>query len=300
MTATVAVLVSLSAALSLQPFAPSQLKARSACRIVRCKIVVSESVQSLRDALNAAVEVEDYAEAQRLKKQLDAAQLADAQADFDRAAPAAAVAPEIDATTPAWPTGIDATTPAWPTGIDATTPTSPTDARGGGFAFDTAAAPASAVRPIVPPEDATFVFSASSATPRSAKLPGAPAGSNGEYEVDVAWTPALQELVLAACVYAFDNIPPQETEQLLMGLVRAAIVGDGEAERSLRKLAALSRQLEALGEADRRGAPQELVADEARTLRSQIRMWGKDGERHMRADDSWLGYLKGLEEDAGW
>ena len=48
------------------------------------------------------------------------------------------------------------------------------------------------------------------------------------------------------------------------------------------------------------GAPQELVADEARTLRSQIRMWGKDGERHMRADDSWLGYLKGLEEDAGW
>ena len=53
-------------------------------------------------------------------------------------------------------------------------------------------------------------------------------------------------------------------------------------------------------EADRRGAPQELVADEARTLRSQIRMWGKDGERHMRADDSWLGYLKGLEEDAGW
>ena len=289
MTATVAVLVSLSAALSLQPFAPGQLKARSACRIVRCKIVASESVQSLRDALNAAVEVEDYAEAQRLKERLDAAQLADAQADFDRAAPAAAVAPEIDATTPAWPTGIDATTP-----------TSPTDARGGGFAFDTAAAPASAGRPIVPPEDATFVFSASSATPRSAKLPGAPAGSNGEYEVDVAWTPALQELVLAACVYAFDNIPPQETEQLLMGLVRAASGGDGEAERSLRKLAALSRQLEALGEADRRGAPQELVADEARTLRSQIRMWGKDGERHMRADDSWLGYLKGLEEDAGW
>ena len=114
-----------------------------------------------------------------------------------------------------------------------------------------------------------------SATPRSAKLPGAPAGSNGEYEVDVAWTPALQELVLAACVYAFDNIPPQETEQLLMGLVRAAGGGDGEAERSLRKLAALSRQLEALGEADRRGAPQELVADEARTLRSQIRMWAR-------------------------
>ena len=277
MTATVAVLVSLSAALSLQPFAPGQLKARSACRIARCKIFASESVQSLRDALNAAVEVEDYAEAQRLKERLDAAQLADAQADFDRAAPAAAVAPEIDATTPA----------------------SPTDVRGGGFAFDTAAAPASAGRPIVPPEDATFVFSASSATPRSVKLPGAPAGSNGEYEIDIAWTPALQELVLAACVYAFDNIPPQETEQLLMGLVRAASGGDGEAERSLRKLAALSRQLEALGEADRRGAPQELVADEARTLRSQIRMWGKDGERHMRADDSWLGYLKGLEEDAG-
>ena len=42
------------------------------------------------------------------------------------------------------------------------------------------------------------------------------------------------------------------------------------------------------------------MADEARTLRSQIRMWGKDGERHMRPDDSWLGYLKGLEENAGW
>ena len=276
-------LLSLSIVLSLRPIS------HNTHRIARCHIVASESVQSLRDALNAAVEVEDYAEAQRLKERLDAAQLADAQADFDRAAPAAAVAPETDATTPAWPTGIDATTP-----------TSPTDACGGGFAFDTAAAPASAGRPIVPPEDATFVFSASSATPRSAKLPGAPAGSNGEYEVDIAWTPALQELVLAACVYAFDNIPPQETEQLLMGLVRAASGGDGEAERSLRKLAALSRQLEALGEADRRGAPQELVADEARTLRSQIRMWGKDGERHMRADDSWLGYLKGLEEDAGW
>ena len=289
MAATVAILVSLSAALSLRPFAHGHLKARSACRIARCKIFASESVQSLRDALNAAVEVEDYAEAQRLKERLDAAQLADAQADFDRAAPAAVVAPEIDATTPAWPTGIDATTP-----------TSPTDARGGGFAFDTAAAPASAGRPILPPEDATFVFSASSATRRGAAIPGAPAGSNGEYEIDNAWTPALQELVLAACVYAFDNIPPQETEQLLMGLVRAASGGDGEAERSLRKLAALSRQLEALGEADRRGAPQELVADEARTLRSQIRMWGKDGERHMRADDSWLGYLKGLEEDAGW
>ena len=265
-------LLSLSIVLSLRPIS------HNTHRIARCHIVASESVQSLRDALNAAVEVEDYAEAQRLKERLDAAQLADAQADFDRAAPAAAVAPEIDATTPA----------------------SPTDVRGGGFAFDTAAAPASAGRPIVPPEDATFVFSASSATPRSVKLPGAPAGSNGEYEIDVAWTPALQELVLAACVYAFDNIPPQETEQLLMGLVRAATGGDGEAERSLRKLAALSRQLEALGEADRRGAPQELVADEARTLRSQIRMWGKDGERHMRADDSWLGYLKGLEEDAGW
>ena len=265
-------LLSLSIVLSLRPIS------QNTHRIARCHIVASESVQSLRDALNAAVEVEDYAEAQRLKERLDAAQLADAQADFDRAVPAAAVAPEIDATTPA----------------------SPTDVRGGGFAFDPAAAPASAGRPIVPPEDATFVFSASSATPRSAKLPGAPAGSNGEYEVDVAWTPALQELVLAACVYAFDNIPPQETEQLLMGLVRAASGGDGEAERSLRKLAALSRQLEALGEADRRGAPQELVADEARTLRSQIRMWGKDGERHMRADDSWLGYLKGLEEDAGW
>jgi len=286
MVATALVALSLGVVLSLRSLPPTAPRPH---RIARCHIIASESVQSLRDALNAAVEVEDYAEAQRLKERLDAAQLADAQADFDRAAPAAAVAPEIDATTPAWPTGIDATTPA-----------SPTDVRGGGFAFDTAAAPASAGRPIVPPEDATFVFSASSATPRSAKLPGAPAGSNGEYEVDVAWTPALQELVLAACVYAFDNIPPQETEQLLMGLVRAASGGDGEAERSLRKLAALSRQLEALGEADRRGAPQELVADEARTLRSQIRMWGKDGERHMRPDDSWLGYLKGLEEDAGW
>ena len=131
-------LLSLSIVLSLRPIS------HNTHRIARCHIVASESVQSLRDALNAAVEVEDYAEAQRLKERLDAAQLADAQADFDRAAPAAAVAPEIDATTP----------------------TSPTDVRGGGFAFDTAAAPASAGRPIVPPEDATFVFSASSATPR--------------------------------------------------------------------------------------------------------------------------------------
>ena len=138
---------------------------------------------------------------------------------------------------------------------------------------------------MVPAEDEIFRFGAGSARRSAAgAVPGAPAELTGEYAVDAAWTPALQELVLAAMVYAFDNIPPQETEGMLMGW--CARSGDGEAG-SLRKLAALSRQLEALGEADRRGAPQKLVADEARTLRSQIRCGARTASG-MRADDSWL------------
>ena len=59
-------LLSLSIVLSLRPISHNTHK------IARCHIVASESVQSLRDALNAAVEVEDYAEAQRLKERLGA------------------------------------------------------------------------------------------------------------------------------------------------------------------------------------------------------------------------------------
>ena len=38
------------------------------------------------------------------------------------------------------------------------------------------------------------------------------------------------------------------------------------------------------------------LEDEARTLRSQIRMWGKDGERLLRGGDSWLGWLDDLRK----
>ena len=91
----------------------------------------------------------------------------------------------------------------------------------------------------------------------------------------------------------------QESDGLLRALVMAAGRGEAEAERSLRKLAALSRQVEAL-EAGARGAGGwgEYAVDELRTLRSQIRMWGKDGERYMDGRDggqeSWLGWLDSI------
>ena len=43
------------------------------------------------------------------------------------------------------------------------------------------------------------------------------------------------------------------------------------------------------------GAEPARVADEARTLYSQIRMWGKDGEPK-EASDSWLGWLNELRD----
>ena len=54
-------------------------------------------------------------------------------------------------------------------------------------------------------------------------------------------------------------------------------------------------QLEALQAAAAAGrADGAMLADEARTLLSQIRMWGKDGER--RAEGSWLGWLEDLRK----
>ena len=76
-----------------------------------------------------------------------------------------------------------------------------------------------------------------------------------------------------------------------------------DAARSLRKLAALTRRMEALEKlaVEEKIAAPELLEDEARTLRSQIRMWGKDAERYMRregggAGSSWLGWLEDLRK----
>lgn len=126
-------------------------------------------------------------------------------------------------------------------------------------------------------------------------------------EVDDEWSDELANLVLRQMVLAFDNYAPSEVEGMLAALVDAAGGKPGayderesaDAERSLRKLAALSRSMERLEAAAASARPED-AADEARTLRSQIRMWGKDGERYMRdargEPATWLGWLRGLEK----
>lgn len=107
--------------------------------------------------------------------------------------------------------------------------------------------------------------------------------------VDNEWTGTLEPLVLRAMYDAFDNYQPAEVEGLLAGLRRRALDQDSDALRSLQKLAALSQQMERLEKAAARGAPEWKVADEVRTLRSQIRMWGKDGENIQKG--SWQDWL---------
>ncbi len=97
------------------------------------------------------------------------------------------------------------------------------------------------------------------------------------------WNSELAERVRVQVVAAMDHYPPAEAASLLDRLVDAAAASNERAERSLGKLVALTGQLESL---ERAAAPApvggsmspELVADEARTLYSQVRMWTKDGE----------------------
>ena len=152
---------------------------------------------------------------------------------------------------------------------------------GAAFRFDTRATQAAGAA--TTRDDTT----ATSATRRAAAV-----------EADT-WTDELATAVGRQMIAAFDNYPREETERLLGALVAAATRGDREAEVALQKLATATRQMEALEDAAARGrgAP-ELLEDEARALRSQIRMWGKDGERYMRAEegggDPWLSWLDGL------
>ena len=114
-----------------------------------------------------------------------------------------------------------------------------------------------------------------------------------ESPADDTWTSELEASVRRAMLVSFDNLPPQETEALLSGLVDAARRGEADAERSLRKLGSITRQLQALERQASTGAGSDaMVQDEARTLYSQIRMWGKDGERY--TEGSWLNWLEGL------
>ena len=106
---------------------------------------------------------------------------------------------------------------------------------------------------------------------------------------------------------AFDNYQSSEVEAMLSALVTAAS-GEGvdpasaaDAERSLRKLAIISRQIEAVARSVAGGnaVEPEYAFDEARALRSQLRMWGKDAERYLRAKgaaDPWLSWLEGLRD----
>ena len=141
------------------------------------------------------------------------------------------------------------------------------------------------------------VFRFDTAVTRAASAPPAPPAP--EPEPEPTWGEEMEASVRRAMILSFDNYPPQETEELLNALVNAAYDGDVDAERSLRKLMSLTLRLEALSTAASRGADGAQVADEASGLCSEIRMWGKDGERYVRGaggEDSWLGWLDGLKK----
>jgi hypothetical protein len=161
---------------------------------------------------------------------------------------------------------------------------------GGVFRFDTAAGAASAAAP-----PASLVGGGASRAPpgwpgEGMAAEGAAAGSR----VDGEWTEELEAAVRRQVVSAMDNYPPQESGALLDALVGAAARGVADGERSLRKLASLTRQMEALEAAAGAagGRPEALLEDDARALRSQIRMWAKDGEKY--EEGSWLNYLNKL------
>ena len=80
--------------------------------------------------------------------------------------------------------------------------------------------------------------------------------------------------------------------QLLDAIVGAAAGGDADAEVSLRKLVGLTRAMERLISRADESADVEMAEDEARALRSQLRMWGKDGEKYM--EGAWLNWLRNL------
>ena len=115
-------------------------------------------------------------------------------------------------------------------------------------------------------------------------------------QMDSEWTDELEAAVLRQMLGAFDNYQPAEVKGLLNALIEESARGGAKAEQTLRKLAALTRQLEALARAASAGADAGMVQEEARTLYSQVRMWGKDGEKYMpgEAGDSWLGWLNDL------
>jgi hypothetical protein len=191
-------------------------------------------MSAIHAALDAAVDIEDYAEAQRLKVIMDAAteaRVAQSDAAWEAAAAATFTTPE---------------SPVPPTSMESL----------GGFRYDT----------------------------RSTRSVAASSNAmSSQVRVDDEWTDALEELVCRQMKGAFDNYPPSEVEALLAGLVEASYQQTGSAERTLRKLAGLARQMEALEKAAERGAgAPEYLEDEARAVRSQIRMWGKDGEQYIR------------------
>ena len=137
--------------------------------------------------------------------------------------------------------------------------------------------------------------------PFEAVLASSAPGGQVPVKADESWTEELQTAVLRQMVLAFDNYQTAEVEDLLSSLVKAATAGDADAERSLRKLAYITRQLEGLQRRASSGTRDVvMLEDEARTLFSQIRMWGKDGERYSSSStrsSSWLGWLEGLRTD---
>ena len=179
-------------------------------------------------ALDAAIEAEDYVEAQQIKLRMDSA----AEADVIRKDAAWASTAAAAFTTP-----------------DETPPVA------AGFRYDT-----------------------SSSTRRSLRSSNA---MSDQIRVDDEWTDEVSDLVQAQMRSAFDNYQPDEVDSLLSALVQASSQQNSEAERALRSLAGLARQMEALEAAARRGAGAvEYLEDEASALRSQIRMWGREGEKH--------------------
>eukprot|EP00967_Tisochrysis_lutea_P034354 scaffold40994_cov30-Tisochrysis_lutea.AAC.2 len=122
------------------------------------------------------------------------------------------------------------------------------------------------------------------------------------WEPSKEWDAEIEASVLMQMLGAFDNYPSAEVEELLLALVSAAAGNQADAGRAIREIVILTSRLEELQEEIVGGTARNVDAayDELRTLRSQLRMWAKKGEKWTSggaedAEPGWLSWLRGLQ-----
>ena len=98
-----------------------------------------------------------------------------------------------------------------------------------------------------------------------------------ERKISAVWDPVIEARVRESVVLAFDNIPSEEAESLLMECVSNAANGDEVAEQSLSELVRLTEEVENLHRQASLGpfgmnVEDALVFDEYRVLFSQVRL----------------------------